>query len=80
MRSTNLLEGLEFREAAAYSQPLFVDEHSRVLRFTLKPGQTIRQHEAPHSPFYVVVLKGRGVFSDGFGQGAAVRGWVSLDI
>ncbi len=30
-------------------------------RFTLKPDQTIREHDAPTSPFFVVVLKGRGV-------------------
>ena len=76
MRTTNLLEGLEFHEQSAYAQPLFVDEHGRVLRFTLKPGQRIREHEAEHSPFYVVVLQGRGAFAgaDGieeeFGAGA----------
>lgn len=63
MRTTHLLEGLEFHESSPYAQPLFVDEHGRVLRFTLKPGQKIREHEAEHSPFYVVVLKGHGVFA-----------------
>lgn len=76
MRTTNLLEGLEFHEPNAYAQPLFVDEHGRVLRFTLKPGQRIREHEAEHSPFYAVVLQGCGMFAgaDGdekeFGPGA----------
>ncbi len=63
MRTTNLLEGLQFHEASAYAQPLFVDEHGRVLRFALKPGQQIREHEAEHSPFYAVVLQGRGAFA-----------------
>jgi quercetin dioxygenase-like cupin family protein len=62
-----LLQNLEFHDAGAYSEPLYVDEHARVLRFTLKPGQSIREHEAAHSPFYVVVLKGRGVFVGGDG-------------
>jgi quercetin dioxygenase-like cupin family protein len=29
----------------------------------LKPGQSIEEHNAPSSPFYVVVIKGRGMFS-----------------
>ncbi len=55
MRTTHLLEDLEFHESAPNAAPLYVDEHGRVLRFTLKPGQSIREHDAPHSPFYVVV-------------------------
>lgn len=76
MRTTNLLENLNFHDPNPYAQPLFVDEHGRVLRFTLKPGQWIREHEAEHSPFYVVVLQGHGAFVGGdgiekeFGPGA----------
>ena len=40
----------------------------RVLRFMLKAGQSIREHNAPDSPFYVVVLQGHGLFSGGDGQ------------
>jgi quercetin dioxygenase-like cupin family protein len=29
----------------------------------LKRGQSIREHNAPSSPFYVVVLSGQGVFA-----------------
>ncbi len=65
MRTMPLLENLEFHEAAPYAQPLYVDEYGRVLRFTLKPGQSIAEHETPHSPFYVVVLKGHGAFAGG---------------
>ena len=68
MRTTQLLEGLEFRDPDPYAQPLYVDEHGRVLRFTLKPGQSISDHAAPHSPFYIVVLKGRGAFAGGDGK------------
>ena len=68
MRTTQLLEALEFHEPAPYAQPLYVDEHGRVLRFTLKPGQSISEHDAPHSPFYVVVLKGRGAFAGDDGK------------
>lgn len=76
MRTSQLLENLTFHETDAYAEPLFVDEHGRVLRFMLQPGQAIKQHNAPHSPFYAVVLKGEGMFAgaDGkemrFGPGA----------
>ncbi len=68
MRTTHLLENLEFHESAPNAQPLYVDEHGRALRFTLKPGQSIREHDAPHSPFYIVVLKGQGVFAGDDGK------------
>jgi quercetin dioxygenase-like cupin family protein len=68
MRTSQLLQDLQFHGEAPYSQPLCVDENGRVLRFMLKPGQAIREHEAALSPFYVVVLKGRGVFSGGDGR------------
>lgn len=63
MRTEQLLERLNFRDDHPYSEPLFVDAHGRILRFTLKPGQSIAEHNAPHSPFYVVVLEGHGIFS-----------------
>jgi quercetin dioxygenase-like cupin family protein len=31
----------------------------------LRPGQSVRQHMAPHSPVYLVVLKGHGLFASG---------------
>jgi quercetin dioxygenase-like cupin family protein len=68
MLSTSLLEGLEFHDQNPYAQPLYVDRLGRVLRFTLKPGQSIVEHSAPHSPFYVIVLKGQGLFTGGDGQ------------
>jgi quercetin dioxygenase-like cupin family protein len=68
MQSLNLLEKLEFHDQRPYAQPLFVDQHGRVLRFTLKPGQSISEHNVPDSPFYVVVLKGHGLFAGGDGQ------------
>ena len=68
MRTMNLLEDLEFHEPNPYAQPLLVDQHGRVIRFTLKPGQSIREHHASGSPFYVVVLKGHGVFVGANGE------------
>jgi quercetin dioxygenase-like cupin family protein len=68
MRTMHLLEDLEFHKEHPYAQPLLVDKDGRVLRFTLKPGESFKEHNAPNSPFYVVVLKGKGMFSGQDGQ------------
>lgn len=68
MKSMQLLEQLEFHDPDPYAEPLYVDENNRVIRFTLKPGQSIIEHNAPHSPFNVVVLKGRGMFAGSDGK------------
>ena len=65
MKTTHLLEGLEFHDEHPCAQPLFVASTGRVLRFALRPGQSIREHNAPNSPFFVVVLKGEGMFAGG---------------
>ncbi len=63
MKTFQLLENIEFHDPNPYAQPLQVEEHSRILRFALKPGQTVREHQAPSSPVYLVVLKGNGLFA-----------------
>lgn len=68
MRTMQLLKELEFDPKDAHAQPLFVDKDGRVLRFTLHPGQTIREHNNSDSPFYVIVLKGQGTFAGGDGK------------
>ncbi len=68
MRHIALLDQLEFNDDRAHSEPLFVDSHARLLRFALRPGQSIAEHNAPNSPFYVVGVAGRGVFTDGDGE------------
>lgn len=67
MHATPLLDKLEFHDKNPYAEPLLVDETGRILRFTLRPGQSVREHSAPHSPVYIVVLKGRGIFAGGEG-------------
>jgi len=67
MKVTQLLDNLEFREKNPYAEPLYVEQDGRVLRFTLRPGQQVREHNAPHSPVYIVVIKGIGLFSGGDG-------------
>lgn len=68
MKTMQLLETLEFSAQDAHAEPLYVDRHGRVLRFTLKPGQSIKEHNTPDSPFYVVVLKGQGMFAGADGK------------
>lgn len=67
MKITNLLENLTFGSKDSHAEPLHVDTQGRAILFTLKPDQTIREHNAPSSPFFAVVLKGQGVFTGGDG-------------
>lgn len=68
MRTTNLMEGIQFGDIEAHGEPLFVDKLGRVIRFSLKPGQSIKEHNAPNSPVYIVVLRGKGMFAGGDGK------------
>lgn len=68
MKSIQLLEQLQFSESRPMSEALLGDEHHRILRFCLRPGQQIDAHSVPHSSLVLVVLSGRGEFSDGRGR------------
>ena len=68
MKSLQILDHLEFHDKNPYAEPLHVDKVGRVLRFTLKPGQQVAEHNAPESPVYLVVLKGHGLFAGGDDQ------------
>jgi quercetin dioxygenase-like cupin family protein len=65
MLSISLNDNWVFNDTNPYAEPLFVAKDGRILRFSLKPGQSVREHTAPHSPVYIVVLKGYGLFSGG---------------
>jgi quercetin dioxygenase-like cupin family protein len=68
MKTAKLLEGLEFHDNHPYAEPLHVDKNGRAIRFMLRPGQIVREHNAPQSPVYIVVLKGQGLFAGGDGN------------
>lgn len=68
MKTAQLLDKLEFHDKHPYAQPLFVDDNGRIIRFMLKAGQSILEHNVPNSPFYVVVLQGNGIFKGPDGQ------------
>jgi quercetin dioxygenase-like cupin family protein len=67
MKSINLVENWQFDPKGPHADPLYVDKNGRAILFTLKPEQRIRAHNVPSSPFYVVILAGRGLFAGGDG-------------
>ena len=67
MKSISSLEKVEFHDKYPSAEPLFVSDEARVLRFALRPGQVVREHNAPHSPVLVTVLQGQGMFAGGDG-------------
>ena len=68
MKATNLLENLKFGDKDPRAEPIYSARDGRAILFTLKPGQSIREHKAPSTPFFVVILKGQGVFAGGDGD------------
>jgi quercetin dioxygenase-like cupin family protein len=68
MKTYQLLDAVKFVESGPHAEPLHVDKLGRVLLYALRPGQAVREHNAPHSPVTFVVLKGRGMFAGGDGR------------
>lgn len=68
MKSIQLLSEVPSSEKRPEADPIYVDRNGRILRFELEPHQSIKRHNAPDSPFYAVVLKGRGMFSGAEGK------------
>ena len=67
MKTINLLDNLQFGDTDPRAEPLHVDREGRAILFTLKPNQSIREHNAPSSPFFAIILQGQGVFTGGDG-------------
>lgn len=72
MKTINLLENWIFNPKGPHAEPLHVDRNGRAILFTLQPGQSIREHNAPSSPFFVVILQGQGIFTGGDGNEQSV--------
>jgi quercetin dioxygenase-like cupin family protein len=68
MQAISLYDNWVFHDENPAAEPLLVNEDGRILRFALKPGQSIQEHTAPNSPLYIVILKGEGLFSGGDGR------------
>ena len=67
MESINLLGDWKFDDKGPHAQALHVDRKGRAILFTLQPGQAIRAHNVPSSPFFVIILDGQGIFTGGDG-------------
>jgi hypothetical protein len=67
MKAIDLFENWQFDPKGPHADPLHVDKNGRAILFTLGPQQTIRGHNVPSSPFFVVILTGRGFFAGGDG-------------
>ena len=65
MVSFDLLKDVEFKEEHPVAETILADRDTRLIRFSLLPGQGIKEHSAPSSPVYIIVLEGKGLFTDG---------------
>jgi quercetin dioxygenase-like cupin family protein len=66
MKTFDLLEDLDIGEQGQ-ARAVFADHEGRALRFALSEGEEIKQFHA-HSPTYIVVLKGQGLFRGADGE------------
>lgn len=62
MRLINPKEGISFNQDHAIAEPIFINKNNRILRFSLLPGQSIKEHKSPSSPVFINIIKGRGIF------------------
>jgi len=67
MHSFDIMKDVEFKTEHPVAETILADKDTRLIRFSMLPGQVIKEHSAPSSPVYIVVLEGRGEFSDGEG-------------
>lgn len=68
MKTIGLRDGLAFDEDRPHAVPVHADAAGRVLRFTLRAGQRLKEHASPGSPAYLVVIEGEGLFAGGDGM------------
>lgn len=70
MKTIDLFDGLEWHdsEGPGRAQALHYDGHGRALRWTLRPGQEVREFTADQTPIYIVILQGQGMFSGADGK------------
>lgn len=68
MKTFALMDQVQFDDVNGHAEPVYFDKMGRALLFALRPGQAIKEHNAPHSPIYFVVLKGRGMCAGGDGK------------
>ncbi|MEZ4548857.1 MAG: hypothetical protein R3B51_14605 [Thermodesulfobacteriota bacterium] len=52
---------MEFKEEHPHAETILADRDTRLIRFSLLPGQSIKEHSAPSSPVYIIILEGGGL-------------------
>ena len=63
MQVLSPLHGVEFNDRRPHATSLAPGAAGRVVRFTLRAGQSLRTHEPLPSCVHLFVLKGEGVFA-----------------
>lgn len=61
MKIINPNEKISFNKEHAIADPLFINKNNRLLRFSLLPCQSIKEHKSPSSPVLISIIKGRGL-------------------
>jgi quercetin dioxygenase-like cupin family protein len=64
MRTFELLKDISYSEKNPHAESLHSNEEGRALRFAFLPGQILHAHDAPNSPVHIIILQGRGMFTD----------------
>lgn len=64
MKSFDILDDVEFNDDHPAAKSILIDKDSRLIRFCLLPGQIIKEHSSPSSPVYIIILEGKGLFSN----------------
>lgn len=62
MKILNITENIQFDNKHPHAEALSADENLRVFRFSLLPGQEIKEHKSPTSPVCINIIKGKGEF------------------
>lgn len=70
MQAIYIDPNLEFPKNTPAATGLYVEPSGRALLFTLRAGEEIAEHNAPNSPLFAYILKGRGEFAGQDGQSA----------
>jgi quercetin dioxygenase-like cupin family protein len=73
MQVLSPLYGLEFNDRRPHATSLAPSLAARIVRFTLRAGQSLRTHDALESYVYLFVVKGEGLF-EGVSEPRRVRG------
>jgi redox-sensitive bicupin YhaK (pirin superfamily) len=58
-QTIDLTEGLQFDDRGPTMQNLVSDQVGKIVRFSLKAGQTLEERRAPYVPVYLVVVQGK---------------------